>query len=84
MIKAKQVFFVLLIWKVTVSMVTKLSFCIWPQNIIQFLGCLKNLFSWNLSSTSNVMATWMYDAENVEVKFSRLKDTFILVHCGTQ
>ena len=32
-----------------------------------------NLFSWNWSSASKVMAIWMYDAENVEFKFSWLR-----------
>ena len=42
---------------------------------IFFIICAvcKALFSWNLSSTSKVMAIYMYDAENVEFKFSRLR-----------
>ena len=42
MIKAKQVLSELLIQKITVSMVTKLPFCILNQNIIHCLCCRKN------------------------------------------
>ena len=42
---------------------------------ILFIICAvcKTLFYWNRSSTSKVMAIYMYDAENVEFKFSRLR-----------
>ena len=76
MIKPKQVLF----WTSnlkngTVSMVTKLPFCIWPQNIIHCLCCLKNLIflTFIRSSTSKVMVILMYGAENVEFKFFPLK-----------
>ena len=41
--------------------------------LLSICAVCKTLFSWNWSSTSKVMAIWLYDAENVEFKFSRLR-----------
>ena len=45
---------------------------------IIFTVC-KTLFSWNRSSTSKVMAIYMYDAENVNSNFLDWEDTLNLL-----
>ena len=43
------------------------------RTLLIICAVCKTLFSWNQSSTSKVMAIYMYDAETVEFKFSRLR-----------
>ena len=62
MINAKQVFFWTSTFKGHGFRGNTLSVHVWTT-----------LFSWNRSCTSKVMAIYMYDTENVEFKFSRLR-----------
>ena len=54
-------------------MVTKLPFLLKLRILFIICAVCETLFSRNRSSTSKVMAIEMYDAENVEFKFSQLR-----------
>ena len=70
MIKAKQVFF----WTSNLKGHGFHGQFLLDLGILSIIYAVcKTLFSWNRSSTSKVMTIYIYDAENVEFKFSRLR-----------
>ena len=55
-------------------MATKLPFLTWPRNIIHYLCCLQNfIFLKSVQYIKSYGLLYMYDAEKVEFKFSRLR-----------